>query len=88
MDLCCPAPKPQQSRDSTVTISHRDVIYHCFYITITKATDDGIIKLSTYVCILSLCQAVVKVWVCLVQFDCKCSPDGGQAWQGMFAHIH
>lgn len=61
MDLCCPAPKPQQSTDSTVTISHRDVIYHCFYITITKATDDGVIKLSTHVYMLSLCQVVAKV---------------------------
>lgn len=35
-----------------------------------------------------LCQVVAKVWLCLVQLDCKHSPDSGQAWQGMFAHIH
>lgn len=45
-------------------------------------------KLSTHAYMLSLCQVVAKVWVCLVQLDCKHSPDSGQAWQGMFAHIH
>lgn len=87
-DLCSLTLKPQKSRESPVIISHRDVIYHWFYITITKATDDWRIKLSTHFFILSLCQVVAKVWVCIVQFHSKCSPYSASVWQGMFAYFH